>query len=116
MRAPLPQHDPPDGRLAHQARLPMPVIDAMQTGEAAGLAAWVPEVRDGAPPMTNPGSQDGTDTESERPDFSRPKRRGPSRGTDAGTEKRFVRVDVSDAGNFPLIQEKRLDADSRAGA
>ena len=73
MCAPLPQDDPADGGLADNAWLSVTVVDAMQGREAAGLAARVTEIRDGAAAMTDPGFQDGPDTPAKSPDLLRTK-------------------------------------------
>jgi len=109
MGTPLTQDDPPDGRAAHGTRLSVATIHAMQTREVAGLAARVPEIRNGTPPVTNAGSQDGTDAQPKCPDFAEPERRCSPGGTDPCPEKCFVRVDVSDTGDLSLIQQERLE-------
>jgi hypothetical protein len=74
MCAALPQDDPADGSLADDARLSVAMVDPMQGREAAGLAARVTEVRNGAAAMTDPGCQDGPDTPAQVADLLRTKR------------------------------------------
>ena len=112
MRATLSQDDTPDGCPADDAGLAMAMIDAMKRRKAARLAAGVAKIGDGAAVMEDCGPQDGTDAFSQGPDLLQTQRRSPPGGSDAGAEKRLVRIDVPDAGDFSLVEEKWLDPDS----
>src|SRR3954447_12438876 len=100
--------DADDRVAAAQALLPLPRVDEELVLHRALLAAGVPVVVDRGAAGVDPSLQRRNDPVAQRLQVLRLHRAGGRERVQLGPKERLVRVDVADARNAGLIEEKGL--------
>ena len=112
MRGAPAQHNPHNRRAADGARFSFAIVDAVNFLEIAGPAVGVAVVSKGAAATADGLVEDGFDASAEAGDLRRGKFVRRDSGIDAGAEKRFVRIDVSQSREHFLIEQRGFDGSS----
>jgi len=102
-------HNTFDRRSADEAGLAGAHVDAVFQLEEAADAVGVDVVGDGRPAEFYGVGEDGDERVAEAAEFSAGKQRGQTAGTDAGAEEGLVGVDVPDAVEQGLVEQRGLD-------
>src|SRR3954449_650588 len=105
-------------RAAGAAGLAVAVVDGEVLEVLAGVAEGVPEPLgvEGGAVIRDPGADHLLDRHGEAGDLRIGQGAGRGGGVDAGAVEGFVRVDIAEAGDACLIEQRRFDGQSWGGA
>lgn len=115
MRRSPSEHNPFDWRSALGARFARAVVDAVEFLELPRDSIGIAVIAQGAAAMAQGAAKHRFDRTIETGDLRGGQLVGNGQRMDAGGEERFVGVDVSQAGNDRLIEQRVFDRTSGAG-
>src|ERR1035441_10193409 len=101
--------DPLDGRAADQAWLPAAAVNLVFDLEVAAHAFCIHVVGDGRAAEFDGSAQDGLQGCAQADEFGASEAAGLAAWTDAGAKERLVGVDVANAVEQRLVQQRCLD-------